>query len=288
MRSPESAVLVTGGEGRLGRLVVAALRARGIRTFALSRRAGGGHRDDLIVDLADRGATMSVLNGRPIDAIIHLAAAIHQDDARDVNARMDSSLDAIVRATAPRSVVFTSSGAVYGDEIAGALSEDSPTSGSSEYALSKLATENMLRSATADMPGLTGTTLRVFNIAGPSFPNSLVQRLLAADAAHPVQLVSPDLFVRDYIHQSDVVRVILAALTRWEGGGYRVVNVGAGVPVSTRMMLSSLRIEDEAWVEVAGKESSNWSDNSLMRRTFGIAAHAVPTRAWTWADLARE
>ena len=287
MRSPESTVLVTGGGGRLGRLVVAALRASGTKTLALSRRAGGGDSDDLVADLADRNATMSLLGGRTIDAIVHLAAVMHPDDDLDISARMDATLDAIMRETSPRAVVFTSTGAVYGDKIARALSEDASTPGSSEYALSKLATERMLRSATAEIPGLTSTTLRVFNIAGPSFPESLVPRLLAADGEHPVQLVSPDLFVRDYIHQSDVVRVILAALTRCEPG-YRVVNVGAGVPVSTRTMLSSLSVETDAWVEAPGRESSNWSNNSLMRRSFGVMPHSVPTRAWAQADLEHE
>jgi uncharacterized protein YbjT (DUF2867 family) len=63
-------VLVTGGTGRLGRPLVAALRADGHEVRVLSRRAGEGH---VVGDLADgRGVADAV---RGCEAIVHAATS---------------------------------------------------------------------------------------------------------------------------------------------------------------------------------------------------------------------
>jgi UDP-glucose 4-epimerase len=192
---------------------------------------------------------------------------------------MDVSLEEIVRRSRPAHVVFASSGAVYGDGTPGALSEGSPTLGSSAYALSKLATEDLLRTLSEELPSLAVTALRIFNIAGPSFADSLVQRLLRADPDHPVQVRNPDSFVRDYIHQADTVLAVARAVER-PRAGFRALNVGTGYAVSTRMLLESLAIPDEAWIEVPGVASTSWCDNAAMIRELDIVPHALPTRAW--------
>lgn len=274
---------MTGGGGRLGRLVVDTLRRGGIRTTSLMRQAVARHADDVVADLTDAAAVSAALADRRIDAIIHLAAAIHRDDAVEVNARMDASLEAIIRKNSPRAVIFSSTAAVYGDASSEALTEESPTLGASPYALSKRSSEEALRSLTLETPALSVTVLRVFNIAGPDFPDSLVQRMLGANAADPVRLVRPDSFVRDYIHQADVVRVVQAALERAEAG-HRVYNVGAGAPVTTRSLLESLRIAEDAWVEVEGNASISWCDNHALVRSLGVTPRAMPSRAWALAD----
>lgn len=214
---------------------------------------------------------------------MHLATPNDRDRLAS-SARIDASLEAIIRRTRPDKVVFSSTGAVYGDQAQSALNEDSPTLGSSDYALSKLTTERLLRNLTHEDPLLAVTTLRIFNIAGPQFPASLVQRLIGADRDHPVTLTAPDRFVRDYIHQSDIVRVVLAALSD-DRPGYRVINVGAGSPVTTTDLVASLDVPPESWVEVDGNGSYNWADNSRLKATLGVTPHVLPTRAWAAPQL---
>jgi len=287
MTSSSPAVLVTGGGGRLGRLVVSALRSRGYETLSLSRRPIGNRPDDLVADLTDEGAAIARLARHRIDQIIHLAASVHDPNTIELNASIDATLSTLIREKLPRSVILASTGSVYGDSSPAPYTESSPTAPASAYAQSKLVSEKALWSSAAKVPGLSVTVLRIFNIAGPEFPDSLVQRLLAADPFHPARLISPDVFVRDYIHQADVVRVIMAATAR-PSRGYRLFNVGAGVPVSTRLLLRSLGIVDEAWIGSAGGSSMNWADTSAMIRAFGIRPLAIPTPAWSLADPARD
>ncbi|MGN6605890.1 MAG: SDR family oxidoreductase [Jatrophihabitans sp.] len=65
-----STVLVTGGTGRLGRPLVAGLRAEGHTVRVLSRRAGEGH---IIGDLADGRGVVDAVRG--VDAVVHAATS---------------------------------------------------------------------------------------------------------------------------------------------------------------------------------------------------------------------
>jgi nucleoside-diphosphate-sugar epimerase len=240
--------------------------------------------DELTVDLTDIAKVEKILGDRRLSALIHLVPPPDPQSPRGTSAGMDAAIASVVRRCAPRVVVFSSTAAVYGDSRHEALAETSPTLGSSAYALAKLATERTLQVLAAADAGLSVTSLRIFNIAGPDFPESLVQRLLRASRAHPAALMCPDAFVRDYIHQSDVVRVILAAVAYAEPG-YRTVNVGAGAPVSTRTLLTTLTVSGDSWFEVPGRTSVSWSDTRDLVRRFGVNPSAVPNRGWAHAHL---
>jgi nucleoside-diphosphate-sugar epimerase len=74
-------VAVTGAAGKLGRAVVAHLRASGWDVLSVDRvPPGGGGGEALLVDLTDYGQVLEVLAGRvdehekPLDAVVHLAA----------------------------------------------------------------------------------------------------------------------------------------------------------------------------------------------------------------------
>ncbi len=280
-----STALVTGGRGRLGGLVVSALRSAGIRTLSLSQSAAGGGPDEISADLGDPDAVAASVGDAPLDIVVHLAARVGGDDLADHNRRMDTTIAEVVRRHRPTVLVFASTGAVYGDTSRAARTESSPLLGTSPYALSKRESEDALRSVAADLPELSLTILRIFNIAGPDFPDSLVQRLLRASADAPATLIHPDGFVRDYIHQSDVVRVVERAVEAREPG-CRVLNVGAGEPVSTRRLVESLAIDDSAWVEAPGTDTFSWADNSSLTREFGVTPRALPTREWDRPHLA--
>lgn len=256
-----------------------AARARGMRTLSLSRSSCEGRPDELFADMTDTAAVRTALTDLRLDTVVHLAATVHRDGSVATSARIDDSLEAVVRATTPRSVILASSAAVYGDGLRGPRSERSPTLGETPYARAKLASEQRLRALAAELPALAVTVLRIFNIAGPNFPDSLVNRLLVAHPAHPARLVRPDSFVRDYVHQADVVRVVMDAIAHKQPG-YQIFNVGAGVPVTSRQLLDTLQVQDDAWVEVDGDASECWADNTALVRRFGLSPLAVPTRAW--------
>ncbi len=243
------------------------------------------HPDDVVLDLRDSAAVLESLGDVRPSTIVHGAARVGGTGIIAVNRAIDESVCRVaVRIGAPH-VVQLSSGAVYGTSRPGARKEDDPLQGSSDYAVSKIAGES--RFAALVQEGVAVTTLRLFNVAGPAFPDSLVSRLLVANAREPVMIVAADAFVRDYIHQSDVVDVLAAATVRGAMGPQTVMNVAAGAPVSTRALISRLGVDPAGIIERPGDFSSNWADVERLTAAFGIRPRANPSPSWGSEHLGR-
>ena len=120
------AVLVTGGRGRLGRLLVQDLRAAGIRVVSLGRsRPDVHHADDVVVDLRNAEAVADITRQARPDLIVHLASVLRGDDLAVHNRLIDSAVERAAREARTRRVINVSSGAVYGTAESHALREDS-------------------------------------------------------------------------------------------------------------------------------------------------------------------
>ncbi|WP_417562184.1 NAD-dependent epimerase/dehydratase family protein [Microbacterium sp.] len=274
---------MTGGRGRIGRLLVDRLRGEGIRTISLARPPAA-HSDDAVVDLRDLLAVSRIVDETRPDVVVHAASVLRGDDLAGQNELIDLSVARAVQAAQVPHTVFVSSAAVYGTAHAEARREDSATAPENSYGMSKLRGEQIFQQVTADRADASVLTLRVFNVAGPDFPDALVARLIAASKAAPVSLVAPDEFVRDYVHQSDLVSLLMASIAA-RHRGYRVLNAGAGVAVPTRLLIDSLAVPASSFVEHSGPPSVNWADMAMAIETLGVTPHALPTRAWAAPTL---
>jgi nucleoside-diphosphate-sugar epimerase len=264
----------------VGRLLVHDLRGRGHRVVSLVRtNVDGGHADDVAVQLADADAVRYSIAGARADVVVHLASLLRGEDLETVNERIDLAVTEGIREAGIRHVVLASSGAVYGAVAESPRSEESPLDGDSSYARSKVRSERVFRTLADEDDAISVTALRIFNVAGSAFTDSLVHRLIHAEAASPVRLTAPDCFIRDYIHQDDLIEVFRAAIGLRIPGA-RVVNVGAGAAVSTRMLVDQIHPDRAAVVEMPGDPSVNWADISKMMDLFGVLPRAIPDRTW--------
>lgn len=275
-------IVVTGGAGRLGTLVKDRLRQEGRRVVSVSR-ASPEHPDDWQLDVREAATLSTEFRALKPSAVLHLAGVRDVADAASQNAALDEAVAWAVRSAEVPNLIYSSSCAVYGTASPAALSEEAPLMGATPYAQSKIYGEKVFRRLSLENPHLGVTVLRIFNVAGPTFPSSLVMRLLDPKATAPVTLVEPDHFIRDYIHQSEAASLILMA-TELRRPGYFVVNVGAGVPVSTRRLLASLDVV-APYTEISGPSTSSWADTHRMSRTFGLQPTALPTRQWAATHL---
>lgn len=237
-------VVVTGGRGALGRSLISALSTTGTHaiTSFVSPRVAVMKGGEVAVDVADATLFSRALQAARPDVVVHLAAVTgavcddKPDIAQAVNVGSVQTLIRVARGLGLERIVFASSSAVYGDVHAAPMDESTRLAGASRYARTKIDAEQMLLSASH----VQTVSLRVFNLFGPGFANSLVNRLQASSPEHPVELRGLDSFVRDYVHIDDVVDAVDAAIVATFPHRNITLNIGTGVPTSNRQLLAQL------------------------------------------------
>jgi len=247
--------LVTGGAGFLGSALANRLVRAGHAVRVLDDlSAGDPSRLDPAVsftrgDVADVPKLWTLLQG--VDCVCHLAARVSVPESvlypREYNAVNVGGTVAVMEAmrdAGVRRVVFTSSGAVYGEQMVQPVHEDLMPNPGSPYAVSKLAAEHYVRTIGA-LWGIETVILRVFNAYGPgqSLPAShapiIPQFLKQALGGGSVVIFGTGQQRRDFIYVDDVVDGIVAATTA-QNVDRQIINIGSGVDVSVNALAGKI------------------------------------------------
>jgi UDP-glucose 4-epimerase len=240
-------ILITGGDGYLGRQVVAALAA-------LAERAPGDAQADTVValdvravpaerrlpgvayevaDVRDLAALAAVVARHRVRTVVHLAAIVTPGRRSDRNFEYQVDVEGtrnVLRACVQAGVahlIVSSSGAAYGyhrDNPAW-LSETDAVRGNREfaYAWHKRLVEEMLADYRAREPGLRQTVFRIGTILGESVSNQITALF---DKPRPLAVAGSDSpFV--FIWDQDVVGAIVHAVRGGQAGVYNVAGDGA-------------------------------------------------------------
>jgi UDP-glucose 4-epimerase len=219
---------VTGAAGFIGSHLVDALLAAGHEVRGLDDLSSGSRANLdpgcplVVADVADRDAVRELVEGT--DGCFHLAAIAsvirtNQDWIGGNRTNLAGSV-AVLEAARDAGcvpVVYASSAAVYGDLGSRAAHEDMMPSPLSAYGADKLATE-LHAGAGWHVHRLPSFGLRFFNVYGdrqnPCSPYSGVISIFSRSMAlgAPVVVHGDGRQVRDFVHVSDVVRQLLAAM----------------------------------------------------------------------------
>ncbi len=173
-------IAVTGGSGKLGRVVVEGLRARGHDVLSIDQageRAAGFVR----VDLGDYGQVVDVLGGLdrrpPVEALVHLAALPAPGLASDVatfHNNVIATFNALWAATrlGITRIVYASSETVLGLPFDVPppyvpVDEEYPPRPESVYSIVKVLEERLATELTRWHPELSITALRFSNVMVP-------------------------------------------------------------------------------------------------------------------------
>jgi UDP-glucose 4-epimerase len=241
--------LITGAAGFLGSALANHLAREGHHVRGLDNLSTGDPQvlsPDVIFtrgDVSDRPKLWTLL--QEIDCVYHLAARVsvpesilYPSEYNAVNVGGTVSLMEAMRDVGVKRVVFTSSGAVYGDQDKQPLQETATPNPHSPYAVSKLAAEYYVRTI-GNLWGIETVILRIFNAYGPgqhlpaSHPPVIPNFLRQSFRGGTLVMHSSGYQTRDYIYLDDVVRAMTAAGTT-PGIGNQVINVGTGEETSVR------------------------------------------------------
>jgi UDP-glucose-4-epimerase GalE len=318
-------VLVTGGAGYIGSHACRALTAAGYQPVVYDNLSTGHHSfvaGPLVTgDLLDGTALARAFAEHEITAVMHFAAASLVGESmtdpqkyyiNNVQGTL-SLLQAMRNANCQR-IVFSSTGAVYGNADSKELPEDFPCMPINPYGASKLMIERMLADYRSAY-GFGAFCLRYFNASGADPAGGigelrdnethLIPRAMMALQGHIEFAVfgedydTPDgTAIRDYIHVTDLAAAHVAALKLLEaghaGGSF---NLGTGSGFSVREILDAIRLETGREVphtvkpRRAGDPTYLVADPSAARKVLNfVPRHSdLPTvirTAWAWHQKA--
>ncbi|MBI4450106.1 NAD-dependent epimerase/dehydratase family protein [Candidatus Uhrbacteria bacterium] len=278
--------LVTGGAGFIGSHLVEALLGAGHRVRVLDNCSTGSRdhlplRAELVVaDITNYDTIRSAFHG--VDGVFHVAGLPNVQrsmdqpkETHDVNLTGTLHVLEAARAAGVRRVVFASSAAVYGDQDALPYHEEMVSQPKSPYALQKLASEEYCKTF-ARMGAIETVCLRFSNVYGPraseagAYANVIPVFLRQAAAGQPLTVTGDGEQTRDYIHVTDVVRAMTAAMTRATVGHGEMINVssniersvhavarligGAVQPIASRVEPRRMRLDNRRARELLGWE----------------------------------
>jgi len=154
MSAKPQTVLITGGNGNLGRLVADNLLARGQRVIKFDISATAPARlsaNEMLIggDIRDTGLLKSILTEHRPDTIYHLASLLSGSSevdlptTWDVNATASFNLLNLAHETGVGKVFFASTAASYGRVTSDPMPEDYPQWPENLYGVTKVAVERM-------------------------------------------------------------------------------------------------------------------------------------------------
>ncbi len=248
-------VLITGGAGFLGSALANRLVEQGHVVRVIDDESAGDRaRLNPAVhftrgDVNDVPKLWTLLQG--VDCCYHLAARVSVSESvlypRDYNATNVGgavSLIQAVRDAGVRRLIFTSSGAIYGEHITPTVKEEAQPNPSSPYAVSKLAAEYYVNTIGA-LWGIDTVILRVFNAYGPAQPlrpshPPVVPALIRQALGGGSIIVHGDgRQQRDFVYVDDVVDALLSAATALSVNRL-TINVGSGIPTSINELVATV------------------------------------------------
>lgn len=263
-------ILVTGGAGYVGAHVCKELRLAGFQPVVVDNLSTGFEKNVKWgplhkVDLRDYKSTLDEIKDYQFTAAVHLAASAYVEESQknplkyyENNLLSTINTLRILETLQVRSLVFSSSCAVYGESTKGKLNESTSLDPINHYGKTKQMCEEIISSASRTLE-IRHVFLRYFNACGADKSGELkeehnpethvIPRLIdAALNGKTFNIFGSDYptsdgtAVRDYLHVSDLASAHLASvLYLLTGGASNILNIGSGQGNSVLALVNAAR-----------------------------------------------
>ena len=213
-------IIITGGAGFLGRHLCRALAKAGHSIKIIDLKENPEF-ETIIADVRDSQKMKELITDAEV--VFHLASLIEAGESVekpekyiDYNINGTLSVLEAMRSNGVKTLVFSSSAAIYGEPIQVPIKEDDRTLPINPYGVTKLAMEGLLRSY-VEAHGFTGVALRYFNLYGPEEhhqpeTHAIPRFIEQVYKGEEVTVWGDGSHQRDYVYIEDIVDAHLKAL----------------------------------------------------------------------------
>ena len=249
-------ILVTGGAGFIGSHLLQLLQGQQGVEVVVYDNLSSGRREHVpkairLVegDVRDAEGLANLFASEGFDSVVHLAAQTmvpyslsHPEEDCQINLLGLINILECCRKYAVKHIVFSSSAAVYGDNLNIPLHEEEKPMPTSAYGITKMASEHYLRMY-HDLYGLNTTVLRFANVygerqgaGGEGGVVSIFCKLLAAGQG--VTVFGNGEQTRDFVYAGDIAEAL------WRGSqleGHHVINISTQKETTVNQLLAAFK-----------------------------------------------
>ena len=249
-------ILVTGGAGFIGSHLLQLLQGQQGVEVVVYDNLSSGRREHVpkairLVegDVRDAEGLAHLFASEGFDSVVHLAdqtmvpySLSHPEEDCQINLLGLINILECCRKYTVKHIVFSSSAAVYGDNLNIPLHEEEKPMPTSAYGITKMASEHYLRMY-HDLHGLNTTVLRFANVygerqgaGGEGGVVSIFCKLLAAGQG--VTVFGNGEQTRDFVYAGDIAEAL------WRGSqleGHHVINISTQKETSVNQLLAAFK-----------------------------------------------
>lgn len=247
-------ILITGGAGFIGSHILAQLQGRRDMDVVVFDNLSSGSKEHVPAgmelvegDVCDEAAVDALFADHHFDAVIHLAAQTMvptsvEQPVLDCQINLEGVLHVLeaCRIHGTRHILFSSSAAVYGDNLHIPLKETERLVPTSPYGITKMTTEHYLR-VYHELYGMDATVFRFANVYGERQGEkgeggvvSIFCKLLSQRQG--ITVFGDGNQTRDFVYAGDIAQAIIRALPL---KGYHTMNVSTGQETSINDLIRS-------------------------------------------------
>lgn len=247
-------ILITGGAGFIGSHILAQLQGRRDMDVVVFDNLSSGFKEHVPAgmelvegDVCDEAAVDALFADHHFDAVIHLAAQTMvpfsvDHPVEDCQINLEGVLHVLeaCRTHGTGHILFSSSAAVYGDNLHIPLKETERLVPTSPYGITKMTTEHYLR-VYHELYGMDATVFRFANVYGERQGEkgeggvvSIFCKLLSQRQG--ITVFGDGNQTRDFVYAGDIAQAIIRALPL---KGYHTMNVSTGQETSINDLIRS-------------------------------------------------
>jgi len=283
-------ILIIGGAGFIGSHLVSLLNNNNEHELVVLDNLSSGSRDNIPetvefynMDIRDNDLE-KIFKEYHFDVVVNLAAQTmvpysleHPDEDADINILGLINVLTCCSKHSVQRVIFSSSAAVYGNNLNVPLKEKETSVPMSFYGITKMTAEHYLR-VYSELYGLDAIVLRFANVYGERQGNGGEGGVISIFAKRiaeglPISLFGNGEQTRDFVYAGDIAEAITAAL---DVKGYHIINVSNAIEVSINELIQNFAQVAQKEIKVDYQEERlgdiyrSCLDNTNLKQKLGI------------------